>query len=878
MKKSTLVIFPLLSFFTNYSFSQCKLDYSNYTLVLDEQFDSYGGSVTNLLGPGSIWNAQTDIGEFAGWGVEYYLPSQVSLIPDGSGGSRLRLTAEPLASPITGKGRSYNGSPVDISYKSGMLTLKNTVLKAPSAISPYVLPSLSIFDSPSGCTSFDRDPRGWQYGMFEIRCKIPSGGTDPRKWDTWPAFWLIGIDAELDIIDNISENPNIMYQSGKIDWKKQPWSTGNPDWTLTIFDITAPKWDINKDYKTGDIVSTQDVYWPVTWVANKDIQKAAIGRIVYSPLRNLENEFTTFTAVWTPTKITFFVEGKEVYSLNGPAAELGSSCGPLNMIVDLQIHPGATEMHRTHFMDIEYIRVYKPNQLDYTLPYKSNQTFVHEAFEENSIGDHISISPYANSIAPNTSNPDEIYYRGIDNYIYVSNKIGDAWYTKRLEFDHGYPSLVGGDIKYLPSHDKIIYAGQDSRINLFGRSSIVPSGYYHWYLRDDAWSGSFDHILAEPGSLQVTPDGNNIFFTGLYDRKMHRYNWNTTISSWSHSVLSHPTGTGTNTLIKNDIIVDPGTGNVIYKGMDNRLQIFWKDSYGIYNHAYIDDNWTTSAFKVSSLPSSITFAPSMDGILYIGVDRKIHFYKFVGGSTGWDHQWLPYTYSAPSLGYTDADLAKGSLDWDDESKKLFYGGYDGKIQCFYYQDASWHHFWVDDYWNKADFNTYNSLDSGAYLASIKVGAELTNKSVYHTAHTSSPYTMRDPANPADHILIPSTKRPRLVRFKWDTCEDDHDPSEAVYSKIRSLYRGTENDSLDYAEEKSLFELYPNPASAFLTVKTEKSLSTKSVIVRDLMGRSLINLTQTDDLSKINVSDLPVGIYIVEVQLGDTKYYGKFLKR
>jgi hypothetical protein len=124
----------------------------------------------------------------------------------------------------------------------------------------------------------------------------------------------------------------------------------------------------------------------------------------------------------------------------------------------------------------------------------------------------------------------------------------------------------------------------------------------------------------------------------------------------------------------------------------------------------------------------MVYAPSLNGIIYIGNDDKIHLYSW---SSGWAHSWLPYTYGSPSIGYTNGDLAKGSIDWDDNYKRAYYAGYDGRIQMFGMAGSSWYHQWVDDYWNTDEYLTFNSTQSSATSASIKLGFDGPERSIFY---------------------------------------------------------------------------------------------------------------------------------------------------
>jgi hypothetical protein len=59
--------------------------------------------------------------------------------------------------------------------------------------------------------------------------------------------------------------------------------------------------------------------------------------------------------------------------------------------------------------------------------------------------------------------------------------------------------------------------------------------------------------------------------------------------------------------VNGDVVVEKETNNIIYRGRDGRLQIFWQSSPFVYQHGWIDDNWGTNAYLVSTDPGSIVF-------------------------------------------------------------------------------------------------------------------------------------------------------------------------------------------------------------------------------------------------------------------------------
>ena len=101
------------------------------------------------------------------------------------------------------------------------------------------------FDYTSGAIETKSDKIAFQYGRFEIRCRLPVGA------GMWPAFWLwggggaTGRAGEIDILEIFStgqptyttsvHNGNKKLRVDKvIDWDIQDWHTYSAEWEPTV--------------------------------------------------------------------------------------------------------------------------------------------------------------------------------------------------------------------------------------------------------------------------------------------------------------------------------------------------------------------------------------------------------------------------------------------------------------------------------------------------------------------------------------------------------------------------------------------------------------------------------------------------------------------
>jgi len=154
---------------------------------------------------------------------------------------------------------------------------------------------------------------GYTYGIFEASIRLPEDD------GAWSAFWFVGAEhggkrVEIDVIDNNSE----------------VWKTAVHDWSLgncgngLLLEHKTPGIDLSKD-------------------------------------------FHLYSIAWTPQKITYFLDRKEVLTYSNPVLSTDCPGAPhlvytypekVVLLLTLQMVPW-TNTEGAH-MDIGYVKIYKP--------------------------------------------------------------------------------------------------------------------------------------------------------------------------------------------------------------------------------------------------------------------------------------------------------------------------------------------------------------------------------------------------------------------------------------------------------------------------------------------------------------------------------------
>lgn len=176
------------------------------------------------------------------------------------------------------------------SINNGVLTITEAPMPATDKAAAY------NFNYTSGVLT-TRESFAQTYGYFEAKMQVPAGQ------GTWPAFWLVRQDGT---------------------W--------------------PPELDVLEGY--GDNVATETIHTQQTGTHTQD------GSANYVP--NADTSFHTYGVLWTPTTVTWYIDGAAIKQVATPA----DMHSPMYMIVNNAVTPGTTDPNLTSQLKVDYVRAY----------------------------------------------------------------------------------------------------------------------------------------------------------------------------------------------------------------------------------------------------------------------------------------------------------------------------------------------------------------------------------------------------------------------------------------------------------------------------------------------------------------------------------------
>ncbi len=716
MKNVTLISLLLCSIFL---FGQSKLDYnpSDWSYHFVDDFDTYNNNIDNLIISDRYSTRSSSCKEPEKGFLRGY--ENISIDPTNN---YLVMSVTPEQSPPDCGAANYKGSRLFSNIKV----------------------------SPSPCHWIDD---GLQYGIFEIRAKLPS------KNGTISAWWTYNAIEELDIFEFIKrDGPTSDY-----------FQTNFHDWTGGIENFD------------------NDGYIPIA--DHQGIHYNCPRKHTFT--RNLSNEFHTYTMVWTPSQISYFIDGRELRT----ETRLPVWICPTEFVLSHRKVQSTSSLTYSEFI-IDYIRIGHQTSLDAQYMYDYDNKILSEehdvfcqvnALDADSFGDNV-------FFRNRSTNWMEHYYNP-----------GNGWVHGPLP-KNNINWKVNGDLAVVDEGNQVFYRGQDGRLQ-----NYWYNGKWHHDYIDDNWRTSRFKVSSNCGALDIGK--NRIFYRGT-DNIMKYFEWNG--NDWISNEMPI---SDFKWLVDGDIAVSPEGNQVFYRGQDGRLQNYWYN--GEWHHGYIDFPWYPLNQKVSSACGSIALGNGR--VFYRGQNDKMHLYTYT--ASGWEHSILPLEL--------EIEKVTGDIDIAPDGK-VFYRGADFKIQMYYEEKGHWYHMWVNE-----TETTSKELINDCSPIIIK-----NNNVLFYSNSLSAPYTYNKKASSGQII----------------------DP-ECTVDVSTNLHRHIEFEKKDRYIETDI-HISPNPVTDQFTIKWENMLNNSDMefTIFDATGKSIKSRTTKGCYqTEFDLSGFPNGIYLLQIK-------------
>lgn len=718
--------------------SQCLLDKTNWTLVFDEEFNTNLSDVRTrfnfLYGPDISGNNNMllfdTVANFSmSNGLGYFYTKR-------------------LTTPIT-----YNGQQI---YYTGC----NILTK--------------IDDLP-WCSSVNDD--GFLYGMFEVRCKLPS---KPKQFTS---FWSRSKTAwppEIDAFELNSSYPNRFFST-------------------------------------------------VHWGPNAAALSCAN---YYETPYSLTNDYHTWTVVWTPTKITWFLDNRELKTegiLERIPGAISSSTSERCKWMKMRFQMGTGLNSPDGEVDfdpviVDYIKVYKPSsytaytsgdieawynnvKLSYAnTPYKTTQEWFQNRIRTTQNYDVISDFNVL-------QNGGKFYYVGASSLLWVTYWQSGQFYSTPIDWSY----TIKGDISVAKNNEVVFFTRTNNRL---------------YYLQDNQFREikNLNYTTNVSSNVISLDNGLEVIYRGA-DNNIWRC---TRTSLTSHSWQIAPiTNTGN---IKNEIVRSTTNSNYIY----------YITTQNTLSQLYFNGTSWVSSQVTAGASSSLAKFPDRDKILFKSSAGELSSVERASSSSSWGSVQTVMAISPYSSGMAfPINNINRDLSPAINPDKIFYIGNDGRV---------WNIYNVNNVWYNAPMNW---LVSNARL--LKLSEDFNNLKV---------------------CIVGDDNQIRTAN--WTTCEVLN-PACGVASDYQLL-----RSSMIYKSEKDQktggIEVYPNPATDAIQIVAQaiNIADAKNVEIKifDLAGfavqevyKESIHFPYT-----ISLSNLRSGIYMMKVVIdGKETFYKKISK-
>jgi hypothetical protein len=567
--------------------AQVSIDKTNWNIAFQDEFDD-----PSTIGPNSTkWSNGYSFGTLDTPVLSqlHYATWNNINVHDGVADFIVRDVSN---NPISHNGKYYN-------YTTGAITCK--------------------FDDKdySGCLANPNPEvgignRGFLYGMFEIRCRVPKGNGQLA------AFWMYGASRESDIFEFNGLKPN--------------------------------EFTCNQHYPDSTFCQTS-----------------------YTAPEALSDDYHVYTLVWTPTAMTYFLDGREVRTDTSPTRYIPGFDGTCNwnrmvLCIDAEVFypldPADVAIGANHPFSVDYVRVYKPVGGNYSdNNYKASTAInaIHPLNSSASIASKQQNACFSFSTwgAPtrdlDARSNQQLFFRSNQNTLTQLSGTGNFNWSATTP-DPGTTN-VAGNVTCSKNSPNVFYS--DAQGHMW-----TLYDYYGWASACLDWG-------VNDVSNNVVLSSNNLYYRttggGL------SYFWFDNSTGWHHAAV--PQVNGVSPCLGSIAVVDD---YVFYKTTNNLLYYVLATPTGWSNPVQVPSaSNVRGSIAIWKQPSSNSNYLGDYRVYYIGTDNSVSISYIDNGQwVSWGLNWR-FTNAASDLVVSPA------------GDQVYYKGTDSRLWNYYYYEGGW---------------------------------------------------------------------------------------------------------------------------------------------------------------------------------------------
>jgi beta-glucanase (GH16 family) len=897
MKTRTFYLFLFFTLSCHFLFAQALLDKSQWDIYFNDEFDYVpGADIETQLGAkwyfdyGDHNQNNFACSQYASWNAtNHHCPKDTSHLEYDS------LCDENTINISYPMENNFYIDPSGILHMKikdfGNSTPYHNSKMNPGVSYQYVSPMIraKIFDHID-CSG---NP-GIRHGMFEIRCKVPQGD------GFYSAFWLTGTNAwppEIDAFEHNGTNPHDFFSSNHWKSPNDLLSSVNSTSTMTIGSgihsfILQGNWSLpclgNKLYIESDLNSSHYMVGTVigfdpatnlcTVVVGDNLSGCSVlydgstdfkesshcyhngtgnqysqwrircprGRCLNSAyfdhakndasFGDLGDEFHTYTVVWTPFKISYFFDGKEIRTITDPNQLHGDgqvcTYRIMDVIASFRLNCPQGVLNFQNDYEIDYIRVYKPKTSNSNWEYLQHNDLALDGVPtllNSSASNNVDFSKRFTR----SSTSGQIYYKGTDNRMWNYWWNGSTMVQNCVNWSI---TDVASDITIMPSNNRIYYRTSSNEIKYFQYSS----GSWNSYSSGTYWNCA--------GS--IIADNNKLYYKGTDGNLWNLYQKN---GRW---IAAKITTTGN---VSGGIVKNPISSQVFYLGNDNNI---WEVSY---SGSWQQPTQLTTLGNVDNSQTVVTDAPAFyfnhlaNKFYYKGSDNRIWNHWYDVNTSTWNT--VPLSWSSEETHVSDIvafDLDKNIVLFRSSFGQLWY----------YHMD------------NDPLSTNWQCSRSGFTMSPMEGVGHVFPHPNYNSYYVSSSsnklYSMSWIPSDLNDIACSSQSDDSFILFREN--DNNQDP-------VRDPRKDDLNDITVSKSANPRYHpvtMYPSPVinEATIVFFSDKA-SVANISVFNSLGQLVfskeVNCIEGENNITHNYQDLPIGIYGFRIKIGNSIQSGKFIK-